>query len=169
MIVGIDPGLATCGVAVLDDDAQLQDVAVWTSSKRKAKGDIQRRVAGVVDFVLGYVKASDAVVLEWPAGGSNRRGSAVMLSRTFAAAGAIFGAVWVCCISATGLKQVLTPAPVTWRSALGARKADDAKIHARIERTYGVTARLGKTKAPHACDAIGLALYGLRMQAKEAA
>jgi len=169
IFLGIDPGL-TCGWAALDQDAQLVDCGVIVAKKGKHVGDLQRRVRSVVHALFAQTPFCDVPVVEWPAA-SIRGGRRIENTRTYAVAGAIVG--WLHCQQAGS--HMLTPVPVTWRKALGARLGKERDIHSKLERTYNVTARVGKTKAPHVLDAIGLALYGLRMndlpetRAKEAA
>ncbi len=157
IVLGIDPGLV-CGWAALDHDATLLDCGVIIAKKGKGVGDLQRRVRQVVHDLWLATPFCDVPVLEWPAA-SIRGGRRIENTRTYAVAGAILGHFHT---EQSG-SHLLTPVPVTWRKALGARKGKERDIHAEIERTYEVAKRVGKTKAPHVRDAIGLALYGLKM------
>lgn len=161
--VGIDPGLAHTGLAVLVDGA-LTHVAVHVTTKTDRVSDTQARLAEVLDWVSRQLanvsgQGPDVVVVEWPMiGGRNpgaaRATNAASAAQTFACAGGLIGLL-------RGLVPLLlAPVPSSWRAAIGGGKCTTEYLHAHLDDQFGVTARVGKTRAPHAIDAVGLALYG---------
>jgi len=173
VILGIDPGVAACGFA-LTAGAELVDVATFTTKRnRRRVGDAQVRLDEVLAAIEARVTTEvfaylELAVVEWPIvggrrGDAGRASSSSASALTFAAAGAIYGLLrgWDV--------RVLRPPPQSWRHRwMGCRASGDA-TQRRIEATYHVTETLGKVRAPHACDAIGLSLYGAKMLAIEAA
>ena len=163
--IGIDPGIAHCGFAALDEDSQLLACAVFTSKRdKKRKGDTQARLAEMLLWVqktvspIHYDFDNCLAAVEWPMVGGRNQGAlratqTMSTAQTFAAAGALIGLLAVS-------MPVLTPLPASWRAAVRP-KTKTADLHAEIERLYSVSKLVGKTKAPHAIDAIGLALFGM--------
>jgi len=163
LILGIDPGLAHCGWAQLDSrDSRCRAAGHVATSKGDATGDTQRRLLEFVEALRGPVSNSDLVVIEWSSvsgagfqrqGDGSAHGNARAAMLNAASAAAAIG------IAAAYGKQVLTPAPITWRSRLGFR--GDTELHQRLERLYPKTAdRFNRGRRPHVLDAIGLALFG---------
>lgn len=167
MILGVDPGLAHCGWALLAPGGALVDRGVIVTERHEGEvGDAQRRLAEVCRALYGKVHHAQLVVVEWPsAGGFGRsgppcpvckqaRGNAQSSAQTNLAAGAIAGLAW-----GAG-RKVDAPAPVTWRAKLGHKRGADQALHADLERRYArELAGLRKGDLPHVLDAIGLALY----------
>jgi Holliday junction resolvasome RuvABC endonuclease subunit len=167
IIYGIDPGIAFCGFAAIDEDAQLLDVAVVTTKKGKRTGDAQERVKEVLDEIAGHMltqvsRFDEIAVIEWPVVGGRGPGQ-VMANRssstalTFAVAGALLGSI------GSRVLVLHTPPPQSWRHKLMGCRASGDVVQRHVDRTYRITERLGKTRAPHALDAVGLALYGLKL------
>lgn len=167
LYVGVDPGLAWCGLAALDDAEELVLVGVFASKKdRHATGDTQRRLTELERWIahrLDAVAEHGAIVaaaVEWPlaAGrhaGARRATSAHSAHQVAAAAGAahaICSARW----------PTASPIPQQWRRAYAGTRTGYGVAPRRIEDRYGVASIVGKTRAPHACDAIGLAAYARR-------
>lgn len=166
--VGIDAGLAHCGVVALDGARKiLACQVVLTARDKKRMGDTQARLAEVLDEVEAVLEAlpgsPDVVVVEWPIVGGRGAGdaagrSAKSSAQTFAVAGGLVGM----------LRRVtpvlLSPVPGTWRANVGnvdGGRLTTEELHAHLDTVHGVTALVGKTNAPHALDAVGLATYGL--------
>ena len=171
MIVGIDPGLATCGFAVLDGEGRLYAAQCWTSKKSKEVGDTRRRLDGLLEWIdsrLVEVTVVTAFVVEFPAANKGL-GRSFKDPRAYLATGTVYGHV-----RSKGA-PVLCPVPITWRSAAGrilgveGSKGNEEFIHAKLDERYGVIASHGKTKAPHVLDAIGCATYGLSLFAAQLA
>lgn len=163
MYLGIDPGVASCGVAVLDGDCKLVRVGVYTSKKEKEVGDTQRRVAELLDWFGAFVRAIEgkieAIAIEWPTGATTRsHGNAHSLGMAIAGAGSVWGHLHGLAHHVTSL--IYTPTVTQWRRAMGAyKRGDEQALHHRLELTYEVIRQVGKLRAPHALDATGLALF----------
>jgi hypothetical protein len=169
LILGIDPGLAHGGYALLDSrDARIRRAGYLGTAKGTETGDTQRRLAEQLDQLVEVVALADLVVVEWPsAGGFGVRGStcpaclqapgnARATALTSASAGAVVGLA-----RGRARGPVLTPAPPTWRAPLGFRPGQDDQLYAWLERIYPQTsARFPRGKRAHVFDAVGLALYG---------
>lgn len=162
-MLGIDPGLAHCGWAMLDAElARLRKVGVIETQKADQTGDMQRRMDELTRALCPLVGFSDLVVVEWPSAGgfgrpdsSGARGNSKSAAQVNAVAGAVLGL----CVALQ--KPCLYPSPVTWRSSLGASKGRDSGIHEQLKNSYpATTGPLRKAQLPHCLDAIGLALYG---------
>lgn len=161
VILGVDPGLANLGWCLLDSrDARVRRSGYVPTSKGDETGDMQRRVSEVLSAMRTVVDSLPVAlaVVEWPsAGGSGLAGkmNAKAASQTIAVAGAVLGLL-------TALRiPTLTPAPVTWRTALGCERGKDDALHARLARIYaGTAAAYRKGALPHVLDGLGLALYG---------
>lgn len=159
-ILGLDPGLANCGWCLLDSgNAPVLRTGYVGTSKGHETGDMQRRLNDLLDGVDDVVPLAELTVIEWPAGGGAGDAGRTNLTaarQVVAAAGALLGYA-----RAKSRGEVLTPAPITWRSALGCKRGKDAELHERLTRVYPLTIeRLRKGARPHVLDAIGLALYG---------
>lgn len=161
LILGIDPGLANTGWALLDKDTARVVDAGYIATKRGGEvGDTQERLLALLTCLRRpMMEDADVVVVEWPGMGGARvagKMNAIAASQTAAAAGAAVGMA-----RGRTWRNVLTPAPITWRTALGCLRGQDEELHARLARVYPQTvARFKKTARPHVLDAIGLALYG---------
>lgn len=159
LILGIDPGLANTGWSLVDSHtARLMDAGYLATRKAAGVGDAQARLTDVLDELAFVVSLSQLVVVEWPGMGGARvagKMNAMAASQTVAAAAGALGL-------ARGMgKRVLSPAPMTWRCALGAIRGQDEGLHATFTRMYPATvARFNKGQRPHVLDAIGLALFG---------
>lgn len=162
IITAIDPGLRDCGWATLDGNSgRLLGAGHVATSKGDDVGDTQRRLIELLDGVRAPIARAGLVVVEWSSSsgaGFQRDGAAHGSARAAlfnaAAAAAVIG------IAHAHRAQVLTPAPVTWRAALGHAR-DEAAIHRVIAAAYPRTvAKLRAAARPHVLDAIGLALFG---------
>lgn len=162
LICGIDPGLRDCGWALVDTvDSHLVGAGHIATERRDDVGDTQRRLCELTEQLAPHIRRSCLVVVEWSSvsgGGFKREGAEHGSARA-----ALFNAA--AAAAAIGMAQahrihLLTPAPVSWRAALGYAR-DEAAIHAVITRAYPRTvAKLRATARPHVLDAIGLALHG---------
>jgi Holliday junction resolvasome RuvABC endonuclease subunit len=153
VILGVDPGIAHCGWALVAGGELVERGAVVTERDGKATGDQQRRLAEVGRVLHGLIHRADLVVVEWPGGGFGR--NAHSAAQTAAAAGAIAGMAW-----GVG-RKVNAPAPVTWRAHFGHKRGQDELLHGELTARYHEQlAGLRKGDLPHVLDAIGLALYG---------
>lgn len=170
IITAVDPGLRDCGWATLDGrSGRLLGAGHVTTAKGDDVGDTQRRLLELLDGLRAPIARAGLVVIEWSSSsasgfgrGSNAcpvchrtaPGNAQAALMNAAAAAAVIG------IAHDHRAQVLTPAPVTWRAALGHAR-DEAAIHAVIAAAYPRTvAKLRAAARPHVLDAIGLALFG---------
>jgi Holliday junction resolvasome RuvABC endonuclease subunit len=166
VILGVDPGLAHCGWALVNGGELVERGMIATAAevvghqerggKRravKAAGDNQRRVADVCRALHGKMRRADMVVVEWPGGGFGR--NAHSAATTAAVAGAIAGMAW-------GIgRKVNAPASLTWRSHFGHKRGKDEQLHGELTARYHEQLTgLSQDELPHVLDAIGLALYG---------
>lgn len=162
LITGIDPGLRDCGWATLDGrSGRLLGVGHIVTAKGDDVGDTQRRLIELTEQLDAPVRRASLVVVEWSSvsgAGFQRDGAAHGSARA-----ALFNAAAAAAV--IGLAQahrvpLLTPAPVTWRAALGYAR-DEAALHSVIARAFPRTvATLRAAALPHVLDAIGLALHG---------
>jgi len=153
VILGVDPGLANCGWALVATGGVLLDRGAIATTRGRSTGDAQRRVELVGRVLYQLVGRADLVVVEWPTGGFGS--NALAATSTAAIAGLVAGLSW-----SAGTK-IRAPAPVTWRTKLGAKRGKDAELHAELAARYAAQlAGLKKGEMPHVLDAIGLALYG---------
>jgi Holliday junction resolvasome RuvABC endonuclease subunit len=167
---GIDPGLASCGFAALDDQEQLVAIAVLKTTRDKTRlGDTQARLGEMLAWVQRRMAPprwdpyTNVAAIEWPVvgGRSNRGGQAdraLSGAMTFAAAGALVGML------RSQVHALWSPVPSSWRAAVAGGRVPTEQLHADLDERFGITARVGKTKAPHALDAVGLALYARQQQ-----
>jgi len=173
LILGVDPGLANCGWALLDSrDARVRDCGTVVTGCEDETGDMQRRAEEVLVAIRPRVSLADLVVIEWPSPGgfgrptegeaicpvcrtTKKSGNAKSAAQTNAIAGGVLGLV------IASKKDHLTPVPITWRRALGCHRGSDVDLHKRLAAVYRRTAaRLTKGALPHVLDSIGLALFG---------
>lgn len=170
IITAIDPGLRDCGWATLDGrGGRLLGAGHVTTAPGDGVGDTQRRLVELVAAVEAPIRRSSLVVVEWSSasGGGFGSGTKVCPMCKRSAGGNAQAALLNAAVAAAviGLAQahqiqVLTPAPVTWRAALGHAR-DEAAIHRVIAAAYPRTvAKLRAAARPHVLDAIGLTLYG---------
>lgn len=170
LILGIDPGVASLGWAVIDSrDARVRRAGcVATERRHDVIGDLQRRLGELLD-AIAPVMTSFAIalaVIEWSSvsgagfqrqGDGSAHGNARAALMNAAAAAAMIGAAHARAIA------TLTPAPITWRSRLGegTSRGSDELLHTRLARRYPKTAaRFRAGQRPHVFDALGLALFG---------
>ena len=174
MILAVDPGLANAGWAFMTNSGSLHSYGHLETHKENRTGDAAARLAMVMYGlseplrILGQsVVVNDYGVIEWPGGASGfqREGAASGNARsaiqTSTTAGAVYGALYWLLRGRTA--RILTPAPITWRSALAKAwgiQRDEASIHRRILERHPQLASLKKKAAPHVLDATGLAEYG---------
>ena len=168
IFIGIDPGLASCGFAAVDIDGRLQALRVITTKKGDGVGDAQSRLGELLVEVRRTfgtcceLPSYTTLTVEWPLiGGRNpgerRATAASSAAQAFAVTGAVIGALEQRC------RAVHTPIPMTWRTKLHGSRTNARAVLEKIDRQYAVTEAVGRTKAPHAIDALGLALYGLHL------
>lgn len=177
IVYAFDPGLASCGFAALDGDARLLDCDVFTSKPdKKRKGDTQSRLVEMLKWAQlcvderadHYSGDTEIAVVEWPVvggrkGPSDMGRSLIAGAQIFAAAGALAGML------RSQVVEMYTPVPVSWRCALLGGLTNSEAAHRHIAGLYDVSPYVRKSKAPHALDAVGLALYGLQFYATAAA
>lgn len=154
MILGVDPGLAHTGWALLERGVLVAHGIVITTRKRGV-GDLQRRLAEIGAGLHPQIHRSRHVVCEFPGGGFGRNAGAA--AQVAAVAGVVIGQAW-----GSG-RKVAAPAPVTWRAELGHARGADEALHAELLDRYPAIAALLLGHRPHVLDAIGLALYGERI------
>lgn len=175
MILGVDPGLANVGWALVLHAGGLHSYGHLETHKGDQTGDAAKRLAQVMyglsvpllAMSTGNALAGDRVVIEWPggAGGFQRDGAspnARATIQTSTTAGSVYGAAYWLLRGRTD--RILTPAPVSWRVALGklwSIKPSEEAVHAVILEKYPQLTSLKRKSAPHILDAVGLALYGL--------
>lgn len=162
--LGIDPGLAFTGWALVDNFVLKACGAVVTKKDRRATGDAQRRLAEVAAALHPLVHRHDLdlVVVEWPSGGGFGRtktgGNVVSAAQTNLVAGLAAGLAW-----GAG-HRVRAPSPITWRTGLGASRGRDVELHVEIAERHAAflaSARIKRTHLPHVLDAIGLAEFAM--------
>lgn len=152
VILGVDPGLANCGWALLANGRMI-DRGIVVTARGKKTADAQRRLTDLGRAIHPLVHRANLVIVEWPTG--HFGGNALAAAQTIAAAGVVVGIAW-----GAG-RKVRAPAPVTWRSKLGHKRGRDEKLHRDLAARFA-DHLLGLTKGqlPHVLDALGLALYG---------
>lgn len=171
MILGVDPGLANVGWALLSHNRGLHSYGHIETERQDRTGDAAKRLAKVMFGLSTPLRAVPAaepltVIIEWPggAGGFQRDGAspnARATIQTSTTAGAIYGAAYWLLRGHT--ERILTPAPVTWRAAVARAvgiQRTEAAVHAYLISIFPQLAGLTKKSAPHVLDAVGLALYG---------
>jgi Holliday junction resolvasome RuvABC endonuclease subunit len=158
MILGVDPGLANCGWALVEGGSLVAHGVIVTKRDRDAKGDTQRRLEELGRGLYPHMRSATLVIVEWPGmGGARRAGAmnATAASQTAAAAAMVVGFSW-----GAGIK-VRLPAAVTWRSKLGHKRGKDEQLHADLAQRYAKHLNgYPQGELPHVLDAIGLALFG---------
>jgi len=174
MILGVDPGLANVGWALVLSGGSLHSYGHIETEKSDQTGDAAKRLARVmyglstplIALSNGTGIDRDNVVIEWPGGASGfqRQGAnpnARATIQTSTTAGAVYGAAYWLLRGKTD--HILTPAPVSWRIALGKSwgvQPKEEAIHAVILERFPQLTSLKKKAQPHILDAVGLALYG---------
>lgn len=164
LVLGVDPGLRNTGWSLVGAAGDLDSFEHVETGRRPERGDAQRRLALVMCALVVPMRRASVVVVEWPsAGGFGRpeagepaRGNATAVAHTNMVAGAIVGLA----VGLGGGRRILTPAPVTWRARLGARRGADHAIHAALLTRYTLLRDLRAKAQPHVLDAVGLALFG---------
>lgn len=175
MILGVDPGLANVGWCLLTTAGVIDSFGHIETKKSGQPGDAAHRLAmvmfGLSKPLLAMASAEDGdhgtVVIEWPggAGGFQREGAASANARaaiqTSTTAGAVYGSAYWLLRGHT--ERILTPAPVTWRSAMARHldcQRDEGAVHFYLTSLHPGLKGLAKKAAPHVLDAAGLAEYG---------
>ncbi len=167
MILGVDPGIAHTGWALVEGGQIVDRGHIGTGRDRSATGDIQRRLAEIGAVLHPLVFRARLVVIEWPSAGGFRTSGgeqhAAHAAQTNLAAGMVAGLAW-----GAG-RKVRAPSPVTWRSALGHKRGRDEQLHADLAaRFIFQLTDLRRGDLPHVLDAIGLALYGEQVTTRRA-
>lgn len=163
MILGIDPGLANVGYAIMAGDIRGLMAHGHIETKRsKERGDTHRRLLDILRQLAlrtaSYNNDITHVVIEWPGGAGGANAQSVL--QTIACAGFLAGYF-------VGRERiVITPAPQTWRIAMGGKKGQEEAVHARLLRDHPALSLLKKKAQPHVLDAVGLARYGLDLITK---
>ena len=163
MILGLDPGLANCGWALVTRSRDVVEVGcVRTTRDKDATGDAQRRLVEITAALAPLITRAVAVVIEWPSAGgfgrSQHGGNVIAATQTNLVAGLAFG------LAAAHNRPISAPAAITWRSVLGHKRGRDEQLHADLLVRY--RAELERVRAgdlPHVLDAIGLGLYRVEL------
>lgn len=172
--LGVDPGLAWCGLAAVDaDTGELVFAGVHATKRdRTRRGDAAARLLDVERWLrtrvaeLSLAYQIVAVGVEWPlvagrAAGAARANSATGGHQVALAAGAVHS------LLSGWWDHVAAPIPSQWRAwYCGGRRNGSGRAPALIEERYAIASRVGKTRAPHACDAVGVALYAAAIAAR---
>ena len=161
MVLGIDPGIANLGWALVGAAGDLHSFEHVETERTAQRGDASIRLARILRALRAPLAHASVVCIEWPGFGGARvagKMNALAASQTAAAAAAALGLA----IGQGGRRKILAPAPVTWRSKLGAKRGRDAELHAAFLARYPILADLRKGAQPHVLDAVGLALYGIK-------
>ena len=177
MIFGVDPGLANVGWCLLNHGALTYGHI--ETAKGDQTGDAAKRLAEVMYGLSAGLKLLAAcpadlarVVIEWPGGGfggpgkrcpacGKPPGNPLTGAQVATTAGAVYGAAYW--LLRGKVDRILTPAPVSWRVALGKKwgvPASEESIHAVILERFPQLSKLKKKSQPHILDAVGLCLYG---------
>lgn len=160
-VLGIDPGLANLGWALVGAAGDLHSFEHVETTRTEQRGDASIRLARILRALRAPLAHASVVVIEWPGFGGARvagKMNAVAASQTAAAAAAAMGLA----IGQGGRRKILAPAPVTWRSKLGAKKGKDGALHAELLKLYPILADVRKAAQPHLLDALGCALFGIK-------
>lgn len=172
--IGVDPGLAWCGLAAVDADTGALVFAGVHSTKRDRtrRGDAAARLTDLQRWLRDRVSSLSiahqvvAAGVEWPlvagrAAGAARANSATGGHQVALAAGAVHS------LLSGWWDHVATPIPSQWRAwYCGGQRCGSGRAPALIEERYALASRVGKTRAPHACDAVGVALYAAAIAAR---
>jgi Holliday junction resolvasome RuvABC endonuclease subunit len=171
VILGIDPGLANTGWALVSRGGDVEDCGCLHSKRDKeATGDEQRRLIELTQLLVPLVGRAQVVVVEWPPPifpQAGRPQLAIAGAQTKAVAALVFG------LAAAHHRPITAPAAVTWRAGLGHARGKDEQLHAELRVKYSAALALARVRAgdePHVLDAIGLALYRVALadRAREA-
>ena len=165
-VLGVDPGLARCGWAVLDLAGQVVRCGcVRTQANKGSVGDEQRRLVEVTASLRDIVANASRVVVEWPSSGGFARGPSVGNALSAGQTGKVAALVYG--LAAAFGRPCSLPSPVTWRTALGAVRGADDLIHAALRLRHArALAAVRAADEPHVLDAIGLAEYRLTLAAR---
>lgn len=159
IVLGIDSGFASCGVAVLDlsgSAPRLRDSGCFTSEPSAKKRDVRaaedlvRRHHELARYLDTWLKAYEPVTVclesvSWPrnAGATGKLGIA-------------FGAVWSAAFH-RGLPIVQASPQDVKLSLCGAKNASKDDVILAVERLHpGITWPSQKTRWEHVADAIGV-------------
>lgn len=168
MILGVDPGLANCGWALVTRERDVVECGcLHTKRAAGATGDEQRRLIELTAGLVPLVVRAQVVVVEWPPPIFPQPGRpqlAVSAAQTKAVAALVFG------LAAAHCRPITPPAAVTWRAALGHARGKDEQLHAELRLKYSAAiAKVRSGDEPHVLDAIGLALYRVELADRAAA
>lgn len=161
MILGIDPGLARCGLAELHDNGRIGRVETLMTSKAK-HGTQADRLEHLREQLARWVYPAHTVVLERP--GFPR--GAIAASQLWAVYGLVVG--MSCVLGMAGSFRLVVISAREWRKRLGlpSRPASEAKLRkvdtARLmaQRHEGVIAAMNAivaSRREHAYDALAMA------------
>ena len=179
MILGVDPGLANVGWAVLSNSCTLHSWGHIETVKSDQPGDAAKRLAQVMYRLSTPLRllgmsaiAPDQVGIEWPGGASGFmkgqkpcplcrqvRSNPQSALQTNSCASSVYGAAYWLLRGRTEL--IHTPASVTWRAALARAwgcQRDEESVHAALVARHPQLATL-KKKQRHAIDGVGVAEY----------
>ncbi len=160
-VVGIDPGLANCGIAVAEADANEITVreafVVSTESQSKklrvhVSHDSIRRAKELADVLASYIGNADIVAME-----------GISLPRHASSAGKLclsFGVIAALCeIRQVPLVQF---SPQEVKKFFPNGKTKEPRVEWALLHHHDLMARLPLTKREHAADAIGICYLATR-------
>lgn len=177
MILGVDPGLANVGWAVLSSGGSLHSWGHIETHKEDRTGDAAARLAEVMYGLSTPLRllqptaiVADYVGIEWPTGGfggpgppcptcHKPRGNAGSAVQTGTTAGSVYGAAYWLLRGHT--ERILRPTSTGWRAALARAwgcERDEEAVHAAIVSRHPQLATI-KKKQRHAIDGVGVAEY----------
>jgi hypothetical protein len=179
IVLGLDPGVAHGAWALVGPHGELVEFEHYETEPVHEVGGEYIRLARILRKLRAPLAHAGAVAIERPTGGfggngkrcpacKQPRGNAKAAAQLASAAASALGLA----VGLGGRRKILAPAPVTWRSKLGAKRGRDAELHAALLARYPILADLRKGAQPHVLDAVGLALYGrlaLRLDARRVA
>lgn len=150
-ILGVDPGLATVGIGLIETDDRRKTVALdWLTITTPAGLPMGRRLRELAADLQTYAKdaKADLAVVERLFFATNRQ-TAIDVAH---ARGAI-----ILTLEQAGLR-VIEPTPLQIKMAIaGDGKADKRQLQDMVMRTLHLTER---PEPDDAADALGMALYG---------
>lgn len=177
MILGVDPGLANVGWALMSNSGVLHSYGHIETIKSDQPGDAAKRLAEVMyglSVPLRSIGASslmsDLVGIEWPTGGfggsgppcpacHKPKGNAGSAVQTGTTAGAVYGAAYMLLRGRT--ERIVRPTSLGWRAALAKAwrcERDEPTVHAAIVARHPQLSAL-KKKQRHILDGVGVAEY----------
>lgn len=159
MILAVDPGIASCGWAVVRPrTGRVLDFGVWTSSPGVAEKstDRARRITNLADLLVDLAEDHDCTTIAAEQMLFHGKINAVVSQ--LLPWGALIGI-------AASLDMVLLEVPAkTWQAALLGRKVpyDELADHLKAFAVHQAEIKLlaiAKSERTHALDAIGVGLY----------